>query len=205
MSLSNIQLQHSKLHPATSLLSVPYLWHTILPWSSLFFLVSVLFNYLYLPPPSYHPHNCFIHSCCYETSHTSAPLTSPLNNAKQGTCLSTEMYKPLDRAEGEYQTVSVCVFFHPTPTLYHQREGPLITHKSNESGCPQTPWQKIWSLKCPHSPSPLCQKSLHVIYNANEADFGVFNFFRCFSASRTLIQPKEEKNTPDDRNKSTNY
>lgn len=43
-----------------------------------------------------------------------------------------------------------------TPTL-REKGGTLWAGKSNESGCPLRPWQKVWSLKCSlHGQEPLC-------------------------------------------------
>lgn len=129
------------------------------------------------PPPSYHPHNCSVHSLQYEPNQTIGPSTSHILQTAQsgGTCRHSGMYKPPDRTEGEHQTVSVCVSVDP-----HHPEEPLIADKSNESGCPLRPLDMVWSL-CFHSSSPLCQKSLCVINNTNEAVVNVYNLLvLCF-------------------------
>lgn len=166
------------MHPVTPLLSVLYLWHPILPsLLSLCPFVSLLSPAPCLPPPSYHPHNCSVHSLHCEPSQTSGPLTlHTLQAAPSGEHVwavrRTSRRTELKENTKQCPSVSLST---PTTTSHHHPEDPLIADKSNESGYPLRPWQKVWSLKCSHSSSPLCQKSLCAINKTNEVDVNVFN------------------------------
>lgn len=170
------------MHPVTPLLPLSYLWLPKLPSSLFPFLASFLSpSQLSLFHHTTHTIGQFTPSTMSQANPV-APLDStyPSNSAEWEKCLSCETYTPMDRTEGEYQTVTVCVSVQPHPHQHHlppPSGGPSHADKSNESGCTLRQWQKVWSLKCSHSLTSFCQESLCVINNTNEAYFTVFNLW----------------------------
>lgn len=110
LSLINSSLKHPKMHSVTPVLE--YLWHLYFhpPFPSPLILPTQLLSSL---PPQW-----------AEPNQQPLDFTYPSNSAEQRTCLGSETYKPPDRIEGEYQTVSVCVSVHPHPHLPPPSGGP---------------------------------------------------------------------------------
>lgn len=127
---------------------------------------------------SYRPHNRSFTPSAVSQAGGSFDSTYPSNRAERGTYLSSETYKPPDRTEGEYQTVSACVSVRP----HHHRFPPSPGGPSHSR---QKQWirlpsetTRIWSFKCSRSSSNFwLKRDLCVRNNTNETNNYIFNLF----------------------------
>lgn len=168
------------MHSVTLQLSVASLWHPKLTSSLFLSLVS----FLSPSPSSIIPPTQLLSSLPPLLSRAKpvAPwLHVPFKQRPSGEHVWA--LRRTSRPTGLKENTKQCPSVSLSTPHHHHPEDPLIADKSNESGCPPRPWQRVWSLKCSHSPSPLCHKGLRVINNTNESDVDVFSLLVLLSLS----------------------